>query len=694
MVELGRWARIGCVVVVALAVSSWSANAVAAPLSGDELLTRLTDPAEAAASLPVGARVVQRSSHEREGGNRDWGVWSDREGRPQTYVRREPGGFVLLDERRPGCLTRMWFTTGPVAVTEIANIGQLQLFFDGEAEPRVDVPAGDFFAGRVPGYPAPLVGNADSSSGGHYSYVPFCFKRSLKVRITAMPENEQVWYQLTELVLPHGSPVRSFQPGVLKTDSAVAALAKAGTPPVGDPVVAEKLLNPGDRLALIDRAGAGSIRFMRFAVTPFTPEVLGGLELRVTADGAKAAQIVAPLGAVLGDGLSARSIGALAFGMDPVAGRGYFALPVPFGRGVSAELIARTPARVRAETWVGPKLAGADRLHGRQWVEHSQRGTDFTALAAPASGRLAAWVLDLIGPPGSDMGPVQFFLEGDERVHVDGSPSPTIYGTGTEDAFNGGFYYSRGAFSLPTHGAGLPISRGDTRGARSQYRVFGADGFLWEDGIRFGMEHGGGDEHDDEITASTAFWYASAARLRKTDALRPANRRSRSHHRLRGSFTRTRLTAYFEGERDGNAMDSPDFQFGGTAYPAPPPEESPEAVTANGIAFSKPLSFSLATGGRNCGVIVRRRLDAAQLGSVTVAVDGRRVGTWAIAEANPAKRWLSDDFQIHPRHTVGKRRVHVTLSPTPQTTATAFSIQALARRTASCATRSRAKRSA
>ena len=43
-------------------------------------------------------------------------------------------------------------------------------------------------------------------------------------------------------------------------------------------------------------------------------------------------------------------------------------------------------------------------------------------------------------------------MEGDERVHFDGSRSPAIYGTGTEDFFSGAYYYNRGRFTLPDHG--------------------------------------------------------------------------------------------------------------------------------------------------------------------------------------------------------------------------------------------------
>jgi hypothetical protein len=313
-------------------------------------------------------------------------------------------------------------------------------------------------------------------------------------------------------------------------------------------------------------------------------------------------------------------------------------------------------------------------------VEHTRRGFDFTALETGGSGHLAAWVLDLTGAgAGSGVGPLQFMLEGDERVTVDGSPSPSIYGTGTEDAFNSGFYYNRGPLSRATHGAGLFLTTADGSPARSQYRVFGADGYRWEDGIRFAVEHGGGDESEGGTTASTAWWYAGERRLRPTDELRPGNRRSAKQHRLRGRVAERVLTAYFEGDRDGDTADTSEVLSGGTAYPAPPAAKSPESVTRAGVAFARPVSFRLAVGRGNCGVVLRRLLDAETQTTVTVSVDGRRVGPWPVTEANPAKRWLTDDFALAARYTRGKRHIRVRLSPMNGMTATAFRIQVLSR---------------
>jgi len=301
-------------------------------------------------------------------------------------------------------------------------------------------------------------------------------------------------------------------------------------------------------------------------------------------------------------------------------------------------------------------------------------------LAARGSGRLAALVLDVLdGGPGTGAPGSQFFMEGDERVHVDGARSPSIHGTGTEDTFNGGFYYRAGAFTLPTHGAGPFITQPDGGGAQSQYRVFADDGVRWSSALAFGMEHGGGDERPGGTVAATTFSYRSAPALRRRDSVRFGDAASEAAHALGGAFARRALTAYFEGDHDGNVPVST-VVIGGFYYPAPPPEASPEGVEADGIAFTGPVSLTLRTDPRNRGVVLRRLTDQAPpLVPLAVSVDGAPAGTWASATAiaNPTKRWLEDDFALPPELTSGRSAIRVTLTPAGASSAALYGLEAL-----------------
>lgn len=672
---------------LSLLVPATPASARGPALSGATLLERLTNPLRAALPLPTGARVVQFSSHDRTGGNLDGGVYDGAgasAGRPPpAYVRREAGGFVLLEVQRPGCVVRTQMTgvprADPSTLGPTDDFGHLQLFFDGEAKPRFDELAKDFFAGADPRFPAPLVGDPERSSGSNYAYVPFCFSRSLKLRITGSPEDFLGYYDIDVLEAPSGTRVETFDPVRLDGRAAAARLARSGASPARAPDVDARRDVAAGVTRLADLPGSGSIRYVRIGVEPFDVATLQALRLQVRTKGAGEPQIDVPLGDLFGDGQSVRPISALAFGMSPETRTGYLALPVPFARGASIAVAAKRTAGVHLEAWRGPPLPHAGTLYGEQRVQKTQRGRDYVALEAIGSGRLASVVLDILGNQGTGVNPLQSFLEGDERVYLDGSRSPSIYGEGTEDFFNGGFYYARGAFGLPTHGAGPLLVQGGFRGAQSQYRVFAIDPFVWSRAIRLGIEHGGGDEDPDRTVAVTTFSYRADRKLRRTDSVAPANADSARAHLLRGSFQPARLAAYFEGELDGNL---PAATFPGTlAAPAPPPSASPEGVTADGIAFTTPVSFRLRLQRRNAGAVIRRLLDQGSASALDVLVNGHPAGRWTTgAPPNPEKRWLQDDFPLPARLTARHRSVRVTLAPVDGATSTAYRLVAFSRR--------------
>jgi hypothetical protein len=93
------------------------------------------------------------------------------------------------------------------------------------------------------------------------------------------------------------------------------------------------------------------------------------------------------------------------------------------------------------------------------------------------------------------------FLEGDEFFYVDGEFRGQ--GTGTEDYFNGGWYFQHGEFEAPFHGV---VVKDDALGRIAAYRWHVLDPIAFEDSIRIELEHG----HDNvEVAdyATVAYWY-------------------------------------------------------------------------------------------------------------------------------------------------------------------------------------------
>jgi hypothetical protein len=96
------------------------------------------------------------------------------------------------------------------------------------------------------------------------------------------------------------------------------------------------------------------------------------------------------------------------------------------------------------------------------------------------------------------------YLEGDERVFVDGEREPSVIGTGTEDYFSSGWYYITGEYSAPYHG--VTVKDPET-GRINTYRWHIEDPIPFRRSLRFDIEHGGTNDTPGVEYSSVAFWY-------------------------------------------------------------------------------------------------------------------------------------------------------------------------------------------
>lgn len=80
------------------------------------------------------------------------------------------------------------------------------------------------------------------------------------------------------------------------------------------------------------------------------------------------------------------------------------------------------------------------------------------------------------------------FLEGNEQIYVDGDTEPTWEGTGTEDYFNGAWYFSAGVNARALHG--LPHLDEEPPPRMSAYRYQIPDRIAFRESLRFDMQHG------------------------------------------------------------------------------------------------------------------------------------------------------------------------------------------------------------
>jgi hypothetical protein len=198
----------------------------------------------------------------------------------------------------------------------------------------------------------------------------------------------------------------------------------------------------------------------------------------------------------------------------------YCYFPMPFADGATVALantdVAGTAA-VEVEYAVRRRGRGPVRTSGLfgaalTVVDHSAVGRDVVVLDLDGRGR---WV-GLFAEVGSVSRDHRAYLEGDERVYVDGMASPLQHGTGVEDFFGGGYYFRVHdlhpvPFRHPLHGMVYDRPTGAGSGSTAMYRLMLTDAVPFRSGIRVGLE--GGPENDVPIRVrAVAYYYVVATR--------------------------------------------------------------------------------------------------------------------------------------------------------------------------------------
>ncbi|MFI1197804.1 DUF2961 domain-containing protein [Micromonospora sp. NPDC020750] len=635
--------------------------AVAAPRAVTDAAAAVADPAVTVAAdkgptgwdtyrrldrlpeLSVGTRTRQFSSFARDGSNDDGFVG--------TYsCLRQASGCVLAEDRGAGEVQSIWFTRdeGNVSAT-----GWIRIELDGVVV--VDTGLQNLVDGGL-GSPfvAPLVSNADQTSGGVTVKVPMPYRDSMRI----LTEHNPLFYHVTFRKFDDATGVVRFDPADRATD-VIDLLRAAGTrdpkpsQPGATTATATVDVPAGGQANVATLTGPRAVTALRLQVPDgvATESTLSGLRLRISFDGRTT--VDSPVGEFFGGGLGERRVRSLMFGMDDAPGGWYSAWwPMPF-RSTATVVVANTTgvavSGVRAEVtsapgtqWtdalaaVGPagyfttQSRRAEAVGGRDWIVADQPGRGrFVGISQTMRGHITG-------------GNTRNYLEGDERVHVDGQPTPHIYGTGTEDFYESGWYFNRGEYSGVFTGntAHLFRSGGCVDECDAAYRLMIGDAVSYGTELRFGMEHGPANDMAADY-GSTAFLYTQpTVTSRRTDTIVTGDATSRTSHAYTDSATQHALTSSFEGDDDD--------------------------ITETGQVRSTTaaVGFRISIDPANQGVRLRRHADQfSGYQQAAVSVDGVPAGVWSQPLGNARRRWLADEFVLPAALTAGKSTVTVTLTP-------------------------------
>ncbi|HXH73557.1 MAG TPA: DUF2961 domain-containing protein [Bacteriovoracaceae bacterium] len=411
------------------------------------------------------------SSHDPTGNNGD-GNWHGH----STEVINGQEYKVLFHEKGEGRITRLWMT-GSLGSDYPRDYKEIWFIIDGKTAYKGDVV--DYFSGRGP-FAYPLVLNRQASSGAYTSYVPFSYAHEAKILFKGTPEYFQVSYQ-----------------------EGTGASAGPGYEELLNFAKEAWWFNP-NMVTIPGQIPAGQ----EFVVAN-GPVTISQLQLQVQETGLKdlwiqvGTQNPIPLGFYFGAAVTGHE---QAMGWQTTRNALFYndefdkilatRLPIILQEGESLKIVNRS--EVDQGVLIG---------HLESDVDYSQKGvsliSDYRSQMAPGTPttypvfeekgnlKLFSVIHQLIDAIPGD----RLFLEGDEMIRLDGLEYPQLLGTGTEDYYNGGWYFL-GPHSNPFSGLPRFIVNNPEDGwshanyELDLYRHHIPDPIIGRDGIRFGFEAG------------------------------------------------------------------------------------------------------------------------------------------------------------------------------------------------------------
>jgi hypothetical protein len=257
----------------------------------------------------------------------------------------------------------------------------------------------------------------------------------------------------------------------------------------------------GDSAVLLDIEGPGVIRHIWITVFSRDPHYLRRIALKMYWDDETEPSVAAPLGDFFGNGFDKRHYAALPTGVT--SGGFYIYLPMPFERRARI-VVENGTGRTIDAFYYNIDLVQVDELPDdvatfHAWWNRDPRTTSnrpHLILEAKGRGNFVGMSMNTESHAGH-IG----FLEGDEIFYIDGEFRGM--GTGTEDYFNGGWYFDQGEFAAPYHGV---VVKDDELARIAAYRWHVPDPVTFGDSIRIELEHGHANQEVADY-ATMAYWY-------------------------------------------------------------------------------------------------------------------------------------------------------------------------------------------
>ena len=240
-------------------------------------------------------------------------------------------------------------------------------------------------------------------------------------------------------------------------------------------------------------------------------DALNNLRIKITWDNQSTPSVDVPVGAFFGPGhFGAYTTQTLMAGLGS-DGQMYMYLPMPFKQRAVVQLTNSGGSAINGIQYtITHKPYSGDfgqtgYLHAQyNTISPSVIGQSLVFLDTGGQGNFVGLTVSYHGHSEAGHGP-DWYLEGDEQVYIDGESTPSIHGTGTEDLYDGGWYFNRGPFSRPVSSDAFVGSQGADHITAAQ-KFYLSDSIPFANHIRYTMEHGATNDTTNDVWA-VAFYY-------------------------------------------------------------------------------------------------------------------------------------------------------------------------------------------
>lgn len=505
-------------------------QAAAPPVTLSTLLEEMRDLSSITRWPEPAYRTIQLSSYDRRSTHPEaphWYANSDGFGREPVpgfaATIREPGPdgvgcWLLADLEGPGAIVRGW---------SAAMDGRLRVWIDGHEDPVWDGKGYDFFARRSEAWLD--AAGVDVDAGDAFvqqdaDYLPLPFARKLRIEWEGHLDRLH-FYQLQVRLYEAGAkvetrgPVADLRAAAADVKETVERLTKpvpAITTATEYPVL--ETIRPGAtwRGEYTGTASGGVITELRWKLTKGDPwRGLRGLLLRIRFDGAHRPQVECPLGDFHATGPGAHPISSLPITIES-DGTLVCRFPMPFRETATVELTSYLDQEVRVtgQVSVAPWVWDDRSLHFRaKWrvdpdllAAGGDGARDMPYVVARGQGLLVGAATMVVNPCPVPTSYGNWWGEGDEKIFVDDEPTPSTFGTGTEDYYN----YSWSRADLFDHPyCGQPLDTGPANaGYVSNHRFQIVDAIPFRRSLAFYMELWHHTPTPDVSYARIAYHYA------------------------------------------------------------------------------------------------------------------------------------------------------------------------------------------